>query len=106
MIRDAVLHLENEQPLVADIYRLPEPTDVGLLCTNLRTLDGRRPVSVDDSRSVFFFPYRVLRFVEVRPSSAGMEDEALAAAAAPEAEPEPAGDLELDEELLRRVREV
>lgn len=101
----AVLHIENEQPLLADLYRLPEPTDAGLLCTNLRLLNGKRPVFVDDITSVFFFPYRIIRFVEIAPSG----DRGAAAVEAPVARPpdeEPEADLEVDEEFLRRVREI
>jgi hypothetical protein len=107
-IRGAVLHLENEQPLVVDIYRMPEASDVGLICTNVRTLNGKRPVFVDDITSVFFFPYRVIRFLEVLPRSTGAES-GRAAAVVP-AEPgegaDSDADLELDEDLLRRVREI
>jgi hypothetical protein len=105
MIHDAVLHLEGEQPLLADLYRMPEPTDAGLLCTNLRTMNRQRPVFADAIGSVFFFPYRVIRFVEIHPSAAGLEPAAGVAEAEP-AQPEAESDLELDEELLRRVREI
>jgi hypothetical protein len=108
MIRNAVLHLDNEQPLLADVYRLPEPADVGLLCTNVRTLNGKRPVFIDDSASVFYFPYRVIRFVEIPPASVGIAaaPPSTEGAAVPGEAGEPAADLELDEELLRRVREI
>lgn len=106
MIIDAVIHIEGEQPLLADLYRMPEPTDLGLLCTNLRTMNQKRPVFADASASVFFFPYRIIRFVEIHPSAAGIEPtvEVPAAEAGEPGEPEP--ELELDEELLRRVREI
>ena len=67
VIRNVVIHLQNEQPLLADLYGIPNPTDVGLLCTNLRMMDGKRPVFVDEIRSTFFFPYHVMRFLEVPP---------------------------------------
>jgi hypothetical protein len=106
VILDAVVHIEGEQPLLADLYRMPEPTDLGLLCTNLRTMNQKRPVFADTSASVFFFPYRVIRFVEIHPSAADIEptEEVLAAEAGATGEAEP--ELELDEELLRRVREI
>ena len=44
MIRDAVIHLLSEQPVIADLFEMPSPGDVTLLCTNLRTKDGKRPV--------------------------------------------------------------
>jgi hypothetical protein len=101
----AVLHIENEQPLLADLYRLPEPTDVGLLCTNIRLLNGKRPVFVDDIRSIFFFPYRIIRFIEISPGAMASAEQALPeATGAPATAPEE--DLEMDEELLRRVREI
>jgi hypothetical protein len=101
----AVLHIENEQPLRADLYRLPEPTDAGLLCTNVRTLNGKRPVFVDEMSSVFFFPYRIIRFVEIPPSVEGGTGSEAAPAARPAVE-EPEADLEVDEDFLRRVREI
>jgi hypothetical protein len=116
VIRDAVLHIMNEQPLLADLFEPPSPGDVGLRCTNLRTLNGKRPVFVDDSASVFFFPYLHLRFVEIPPGAISGSDpgSALETSAAdtpgrrrragPPAEPEP--DLEIDEDFLRRIREV
>ncbi|MGZ8437317.1 MAG: hypothetical protein ACXWXR_02105 [Candidatus Limnocylindrales bacterium] len=118
MIRNAVLHVMNEQPLLADLFEAPGPRDVGLRCTNLRTLNMTRPVFVDDSASVFFFPYRNIRFIEIPPGAISGSDpgSALAlsegssdrqgrpSAAPPPDEPEP--DLEIDEDFLRRIREV
>lgn len=113
MIRDAVLHVNNEQPLLADLFEAPMPGDVGLRCTNLRMMNGKRPVFVDDSSSIFFFPYLHIRFVEVPSASAadsGMPVERPVAAAmvASHAAPSPAddADLEIDEDFLRRIREV
>ena len=40
MIRNVILHLHGEQPMKADIESLPSAEDAGLLCTNLRTLEG------------------------------------------------------------------
>ena len=48
MIRNVILHLNNEQPLLADLFEAPSPGDVGLRCTNLRMMNGKRPVFVDD----------------------------------------------------------
>ena len=119
MIRDAVLHLNNEQPMRADLFELPEGRDVGLRCTNLRTMNGKRPVFVDDVASVFFFPYLHIRFVEIPPAAAaeaGIETHMPASAAdarpmdavavGAAAEDDQEGDLEIDEDFLRRIREV
>ena len=107
MIRDAVIHLLNEQPLVADLYEMPGASDVGLVCTNLRTLTGKRPVYVDHSESDFFFPYLHVRFVEVPRDRAGRAATGESSEALPEPAPgTPEEDLELDEDFLRRIREA
>lgn len=112
--------------MIADLYGLPDAGDVGLRCTNLRTLDGKRPVFVDDVGSVFFFPYLHIRFVEIAPGAlrkaglppAGMPgeepsddvpDTALAVLVPTGVAASPANDdadLEIDEDFLRRIREA
>jgi hypothetical protein len=126
VIRDAVLHLNNEQPLLADLFEAPNPGDVGLRCTNLRTMNGKRPVFVDDSSSIFFFPYIIMRFVEIPAASLATGDPSLALATAGRADGSDGlpgsgaadgvgvttddadgdSDLEIDEDFLRRIREV
>ena len=108
MIRDAILHIMNEQPLLADLFEAPAPGDVGLRCTNLRMMNGKRPVFVDEIKSIFFFPYLHIRFLEIPPATDGV---AVVEAPVEEAAPAPAEadadeDLELDEDFLRRIREV
>jgi hypothetical protein len=118
VIRNAVLHILNEQPLMADLFEPPSPGDVGLRCTNLRTMNGKRPVFVDDSASIFFFPYLHIRFVEIpagavtgtdsdsaiQLSEGGSSPDRRVAPVPPPDEPEP--ELEIDEDFLRRIREV
>ncbi|MGP1674690.1 MAG: hypothetical protein ACTS8Z_05710 [Candidatus Limnocylindrales bacterium] len=113
MIRNAVLHINNEQPLVADLFELPEAGDQGLRCTNLRQLDGKRPIFADDMASVFFFPYLHIRFVEIPAAAAvgsGLDLPMPVATAVTRhngnGTPEPEEDLEIDEDFLRRIREV
>ena len=118
MIRDAVLHIVNEQPLLADILDRPTPGDSILVCTNLRQLNGKRPIWIDDAESIFYFPYTLIRFIEVNRDSegaaalsAGRQEKPAARgggrkAAPRQPEPEPEAELEINEELLRRVRDV
>lgn len=65
MIKNVCIHVENEQPLLCDLYDMPNNTDAGLICTNVRTMDGKRPVFIDQAASTFFFPYHVIRFLEI-----------------------------------------
>ena len=131
MIRNVVLHLIGELPMKADIESLPTAADVGLLCTNLRTLEGRKPVSTEYLDSVFLIPYDVIRFIEIPrqaihdsgldadlpsapaalPAEAGAVDQDQGVLVTPPPRPDASHgsdleDLEPDAELLRRIREA
>ena len=61
---------------------MPGPGDLALICTNLRTMNGTRPVFTDDSSSFFVFALSFIRFVEIPPASqleAGLDVETLEA---------------------------
>ena len=114
MIRNAVIHINNEQPLIGDLFEPPGVGDVGLRCTNLRTLDGKRPIFVDNQASIFFFPYLHIRFVEIPPGAVSGSNPSMAielaesaqVAVGPAVAPEAETELEIDEDFLRRIREV
>jgi hypothetical protein len=117
VIRNACIHLNGEQPLLADLFELPLASDAVLRCTNLRTMNGKRPVFADDSAAVFFIPYLNVRFVEIPPNALADSDLDMPSVAGSEiqlsdgsgtAEPEPDLDveLEIDEDFLRRVRDA
>lgn len=103
MIRDAVLHLVNEQPLLIDLFDAPSPGDAVLVGTNLRTMSRTRPLFAEREDSTFVFPYAHIRFVELPVEVAAFESKEPILAIQL-AEPEP--DLEVDEDFLRRVREL
>jgi hypothetical protein len=134
VIRNVVIHVSNEQPLLADLYGPPTPGDAGLLCTNVRMLDGKRPIFIDHSDSTFFFPYLHLRFLEIPVSEmqrhvaqggnvpgsttagqiVGDADQGMAVIVAevPDAVGEDAPELDeddqldLDEDFLQRIRDI
>lgn len=106
MIRNAVIHMFNEQPLLADLFEMPAAADVGLVCTNLRTLNGKRPVFVDHIESIFLMPLSQVRFLEIPPGAEGGPAVAVEASAESGPAEEPEGELELDEDFLRRVKEL
>lgn len=108
IVPGAVLHLANDQPLLVDLFGLPSPSDPILMCTNVRGLTGKRPVWSDDVHSIYYFPWTVVRFLEILPGT--LEVGSLPALGAGRESPpppvEPDLDLEIDEEFLRRVREA
>ena len=69
VIRNVCIHANGEQPLLCDLYEMPSADDAGLVCTNVRSLDGKRPVFIDQIGSTFFFPYHVVRFLEIPEAS-------------------------------------
>ena len=115
MIRNVVLHINGEQPLLADLFEMPSTADVSLRCTNMRLMNGKRPVFVDDMHSVFYFPYLNIRFIEIMPASLAVGDRPMPVATGVHGEvavptalggPDDGADLEIDEDFLRRIREV
>lgn len=133
VIRNVAIHLANEQPLLADLFDLPSASDAGLLCTNVRSPDGKRPVFIDSSTATFFFPYHIVRFLEIPegaydPLRTGdLQGEPIQAGGpgrTPGADPQsllpvvvggPGGadsgadseaELEIDEDFLRRIRDL
>jgi hypothetical protein len=134
VIRNVCIHLANEQPLLVDLFDVPTSADAGLLCTNLRSMDGKRPVFIDRIEATFFFPYHTIRFMEIpvgaldghAPSSGG-EGGNEAGTWATEDSPGPSADLrlavpvgtasgdaesdddlelEIDEDFLQRIRDI
>jgi hypothetical protein len=103
MIHDAVLHLLNEQPLLVDVFETPLPADTVLVCTNLRTMSKTRPIFADRMDSTFVFAYAQIRFVEL-PTGATATVPVERVLAIQPAEPDL--ELELDEDFLRRVRDL
>lgn len=134
MIRNVCIHVQNEQPLLADLFDVPTAGDSGLLCTNVRMMDGKRPVFIDSIEATFFFPYHVIRFIEIPEGALERRETAPIRVGAPEArstvpDTEPvelpeeqrlpvpvaaaAGDapdddleLEIDEGFLQRIRDI
>jgi hypothetical protein len=98
----AILHLMNDQPLAVDLLEEPTPRDIAIVCTNVRSIDGKKPVMIDYTTSTFVFPMVAIRFVEIlNPGEEGGTLPVLAEEAPVEPE-----DLEIDEDFLRRVREA
>ncbi len=64
-----MIHLQSEQPILADLMGEPAASDTWLICTNLRTTNGKTPVFAERADSTFVFPLAQVRFVEIRPAS-------------------------------------
>jgi hypothetical protein len=102
-----VLHLLGEQPLVADLLGYPSPGDATVVCTNVRGTTGKRPVWADHTDSLFYFPWAQIRFLEVPPDrNAPLPPPDDGSTAITLRGPAEDADLEIDEDFLKRVRDV
>jgi hypothetical protein len=57
----------------------PKPSDVVLICRNLRTLNGKKPVFVDRPDSTFVLPLAGIRFLEIHQTSVEAHESETAA---------------------------
>jgi hypothetical protein len=107
VISGVILHLENDLPVLVDLEELPGSGDRLLRCTNVRTIDGKRPSFVNDRHGTFIFPVDVIRLIEA-PSDEAARARQQALERSPLLEPAaPAiADEEPDESLLARIRDI
>ncbi len=109
VISKVIVHLQNELPIVVDMEALPKGSDRSIRCTNVRTVDGKRPSFVHDRHSTFVFPMSMIRLIEA-PAEGTQEGSTAVAAPDPIAPspppPPPLEDEEPDEDLLARIRSV
>ncbi len=70
MAYTVLLHLPNEDPILAEIDELPKPDDTNVTVTNMRKRDGTRLSYVDGEAEKFIFPWHRITFIEVMPSEA------------------------------------
>jgi len=114
VITNVIVHLLGEMPILCDLEAMPAGGDRSLRCTNVRTIDGKRPAFVHDRSSTFILPISTIRVIEVpvAADAAGAEPQARPdTQAAPKGEqpvePEDSfDDEEPDEDLLARIRSL
>jgi hypothetical protein len=120
VIKSVIVHLTNELPILVDLYEAPGPTAQSVRCTNVRTVDGKRPSFIHDPRATFLLPWHLIRLIEVPAGATPMPEvdgrmvvsDPVGAIGhepdppdEPEQEPEPEAEL-LDEDLLARIRSI
>lgn len=65
MSKLVIIHVLNEDPILAEIEELPKPTDQFLEFTNPKRRDGKPIPYVTIGAKSFLFPWHRLSFVEV-----------------------------------------
>jgi len=62
---EIIIHLHNEDPVLAEIESLPDPKDQTIVITNPRRRDGRSLHYVTEGATSFIFPWTRITFIEV-----------------------------------------
>jgi hypothetical protein len=62
---EVIIHLHNEDPIIAEVEQLPDPTHQSLTIMNPRRRDGRPVHYVTEGARAFIFPWTRITFVEI-----------------------------------------
>lgn len=60
-----LIHIAGQESILADAEELPDPTAQAVVCTNIRTKDGKDVHYVDRDAVQFFIPWHRIGFLEV-----------------------------------------
>ncbi len=64
-----IMHIQGEDPFVADIETMPEPTSNFVAFSNPRKKDGKPVTYITSGAKVIMFPWNRVNFIEVMQSS-------------------------------------
>jgi hypothetical protein len=70
---EVIIHLHNEDPVVAEMDSLPDPTHQCVFLVNPRRRDGRSLHYVTEGATSFIFPWSRITFIEVMESEEDKE---------------------------------
>ena len=64
-----VVHIHNEDPIVGEVDRLPEPTDNVIQVKNPRKRDGKDLHYLEANVNTVYWPMARISFIEVLPTT-------------------------------------
>ncbi|MGD8625582.1 MAG: hypothetical protein PVF47_05555 [Anaerolineae bacterium] len=73
MALEVILHLQNEDPILAELESWPDPTHQILIATDLRRRDGRPVRYLTEGVTSVIFPWTRITFVEVMETEEAQE---------------------------------
>ena len=74
MSNSIILHVVNEEAIVADVERIPEPSDQFVLANNPRRRDGKDLHYLEDEVTSMIIPWHRINFIEIMQSSEELEE--------------------------------
>jgi hypothetical protein len=69
-----IIHLQNEDPMVAEMEELPEPHALSFRCINPRRRDGKPLNYIDEQCTSFIFSWNRVSFIEIMSSDEEEEE--------------------------------
>ncbi|MCP4543119.1 MAG: hypothetical protein GY832_38895 [Chloroflexi bacterium] len=67
MPHTVLLHIKNEEAVVAEIDELPNPSDQVLIVNNVRYRDGRQLSYILPETDTVIYPWSLIHCVEIMP---------------------------------------
>ena len=64
-----ILHLTNEDPVLGELERLPEPADQVVVVSNPRLKDGNDLHYLDSEVTTMIIPWHRITFIEIVPTA-------------------------------------
>ncbi len=64
-----ILHITNEDAVMAEVEQLPEPNDQVILIANPRLRDGKDLHYLEDETTSMIIPWHRINFIELLPSA-------------------------------------
>ena len=68
-----LIHIANEEPIMAEVEELPKPADIVIYCINPRRRDGKELNNVLPDVQTIILPWHRIIFAEIMPSEAEEE---------------------------------
>ncbi|MGD2165075.1 MAG: hypothetical protein PVH50_06065 [Anaerolineae bacterium] len=73
MTHKVLVHVLNEEAVIGEVERLPEPTDQVLILRNVRYRDGRDVSYVLPETDTIIYPWQRIHCVEILPGESEEE---------------------------------
>ncbi len=65
MAQTVILHVQNEDPIIAETENLPGSTDTLVTITNPRRRDGKSLTHITEGSVAYIYPLNRITFIEV-----------------------------------------
>ena len=69
-----VVHMTNEEPILCEVEKLPDPTDQFVSLHNPRRRDGKDLHYLEEDAMIMMVPWHRINFIETLPSAEDMDD--------------------------------